>query len=241
MSQEDRPEAQTAASTTVEEWTSPARPWDTSKRVAPVLMRVLLTNKSEADDVKVWYRLNTKNAAGANVVLPLSSRKAYISAKSQTVIENLIKIDPTKDYFFENMADVEVELEATVKDQEEVTNTRNNQKRVHYQPQHDTLGVGSSVQEDDDDERDDDEAYHDYQENPHHTGYDGNEHQAEGEALGRLLHLRPQAGADGADADRQSNGSTDAVRGNAGDGEDGHSQDEGLDGDDPAGQPTDWP
>jgi hypothetical protein len=186
MSQEDRPEAQTAASTAVEEWTSPARQWATSSRVAPVLMRVLLTNTSETDDVKVWYRLGTKNPAGANVTLPLSSRKAYISAKSQTVIENLVKIDPTKDYFFSDMSDIVVELEATAKE-EEAAAARGTQKRVHYPPQHDALG-GSGAADDDDDERDDDEAYADYQDNPHHTGYDGSEHQAE---LGHLLQLRP--------------------------------------------------
>lgn len=192
MSQEDRPEAQTAASTAAEEFTSPAREWATSKRVAPVLAKVVLTNKSEVDDIKVWYRLTTKNAAGANVALPLSSRKAYISAKSDRVLEDLIKIDPTKDYFFENMADVEVELQATVKEHAATGSSNKPTRRVHYQPQHESLGVGTH--DDDEDERDDDEAYNDYQSNPHHTGYDPSEHQAEAAALGDLLHLRPQTG-----------------------------------------------
>lgn len=214
MSQEDRAAAQ-GTGTAVDEFVSPARPWATHKRVAPVLMRVLLTNKSETEDIKVWYRLGTKNGAGANVRLPLSSKKAYISARSQTIIETYIKIDPTKDYFFENMAEVEVELQATVKDQKETGGTRGKQKRVHYQPQEDALAVRG--QEDDDDERDD-EAY-DYQGN--NDGYDG-EHQA------GLLHLRASRPGAPEVGDRQSNGSTDAVLGNAGDAEDGHSQ-EGVD------------
>jgi len=217
MSQEDRVEAQ-GTGAAAEEFVSPARPWATHKRVAPVLMRVLLTNKSETEDIKVWYRLGTKNQAGANVRLPLSSKKAYISAKSQTIIETYIKIDPSKE-FFENMAELEVELLATIKDQKEAEGTRGKYpKRVHYQPQEDALAVRTG-QEDDDDEREDDEAY--YQGNA--DGYDG-EHQAAG-----LLHLRAsRPGAPEVGGDRQSNGSTDAVLGNAGDAEDGHSQ-EGVD------------
>ena len=221
MSQEDGPEAQ-GASIAAEEFVSPARPWATHKRVAPVLMRVLLTNKSETEDIKVWYRLGTKNEAGANVRLPLSSKKAYISARSQTIIETYIKIDPTKNYFFENMADVEVELHATIKDHKETGGTRGKYaKRVHYQPQEDVLAVRTGGQEDDDDEREDDEP-DDYQ-GAAHDGYDGSE-QAAG-----LLHLRAsRPGAPEVGGDRQSNGSTDAVLGNAGDAEDGHSQ-EGVD------------
>lgn len=186
-------------------------------------MRVLLTNKSETEDIKVWYRLGTKSGTGANVRLPLSSKKAYISARSQTIIETYIKIDPTKDYFFENMAEVEVELQATIKDHKETGGTRGKYaKRVHYQPQEDVLAVGTGGQEDDDDEREEDEAY-DYQGNTH-DGYDGSEHQAAG-----VLHLRAsRPGAPDVGGDRQSNGSTDAVLGNAGDAEDGHSQ-EGVD------------
>lgn len=78
MSQEDRGEAQEAA---VEEFVSPARPWAAHKRVAPILLRVLLTNKSETEDIKVWYRLGSKSGTGANIKLPLSSKKAYISAR----------------------------------------------------------------------------------------------------------------------------------------------------------------
>lgn len=162
MSQEDRPEAQTAASTAVEEYTSPARQWATSKRVAPVLMKVLLTNKSDSEDIKVWYRLHTKNAGGANVPLACSSKKAYIGVKGSTIVETLLKIDPTKEYFFENMADVEVQLLATTKEQKQAAGVRG-KKQVHYQaPQE--MGVGTS--QDDDDERDDDEAYQSYQNNP---------------------------------------------------------------------------
>lgn len=85
---------------------SPARPWLTHKRVAPILLRVLLTNKSDTEDVKVWYRLGTKNGARANIKLPLSSKKAYISARGQTQIECYIKIDPSKNYFFESTDDI---------------------------------------------------------------------------------------------------------------------------------------
>lgn len=166
MSQEDRPDAGTAASTAVEEYTSPARQWGTSKRVAPILMKVLLTNKSDTEDIKVWYRLHTKNAAGANVALPVSSRKAYLGAKGATIVETLLKIDPTKAYFFENLADVEVQLEATTKEQAQASGFGMRgvgKKQVHYQaPQE--IGVGTS--QDDDDERDDDEAYQNYQSTP---------------------------------------------------------------------------
>jgi hypothetical protein len=225
MSQEDRPEVQTAASTSAEELTTPARPWATSKRVAPVLLRVLVTNKSETDDVKVWYRLATKNLAGANVHMPLSSRKAHVSARANRVIEDFVKIDPTKDFFFSDHADIEVELQATVKDQEEPTAGRARYaKRVHYPP-HD-MGVGAGSAEDDDDEREDDE-YDGYAGNAVNTGYDAGEQ--DNAAAEQLLHInqviRPQAspGPDG--GDRRSNGSTDAVLGNGGDADDGHSQD----------------
>jgi len=189
MSQEDRPEAQTAASTAVEEFTTDARDFLSSKRTGPVLMRVILVNKSETEDVKVWYRLATKNAAGANVSLPHSSRKAYLSAKNQRPIESLIKIDPTKDFFFDNMDDVQVELQVTVKDQEDAAGGRGKYgRRVHYQETNDSIGGGFSTahqanyfttsqgfDEDDrvddrEDDRDDGEAYQDYQSNPTYTG-----------------------------------------------------------------------
>lgn len=215
MSQEDR-EAQIAAA--LEAWVSPARAWATSKRVAPVLMRILLTNKSETEDIKVWYRLGTKNAAGANVALPRSARKAHIGA-NRTIIENVLKVDPSKDYFFSDMADLEVELQATVREPKDSTAAGRGKysKRVHY-PAQEIAGTGAP--DDDDDERDDD--YEGYQQP---QGYDG-EHQAD-RALDGLLHLRPQA-SPGAQVsgDRQSNGSTDAVLGNIADQD--HSQDEGL-------------
>lgn len=157
MNQEDR-DAQAAANNALAEWVSPARPWATSKRVGAVLMRVLLTNKSEVDDVKVWFRLGTKNAAGANVTLPLSARKAHIGA-NRVVVENLLKVDPTKEYFFSDMADLEVDLQATVRDLKETTGARGKYaKRVHY-PAEALAGTGGP--DDDDDERDDD--YQDFQ------------------------------------------------------------------------------
>lgn len=183
-----------------------------------------MTNKSEVDDVKVWFRLGTKNAAGANVTLPLSARKAHIGA-NRVVVENLLKVDPTKEYFFSDMADLEVDLQATVRDLKETTGARGKYaKRVHY-PAEALAGTGGP--DDDDDERDDD--YQDFQQ-PQHAGYDG-EHQPE--ALEGLLRLQPQA-SPGApvSGDRQSNGSTDAVLGNAA--EEDHSQDEALA--DPDGQ-----
>lgn len=214
MSQEDRADAQ-GANGAPEEFVTPARPWATHKRVAPVLMRVLLTNKSETEDIKVWFRLGTKNDAGANVRLPLSSKKAYLSARSQTIIETYLKVDPTKNYFFENMADVQVELQATIKDHKDTTGTRGKYaKRVHYQPQEDAAARTGG--QDDDDEREDDEPYG-YQ-GAAHDGYDG-------EQAAGLLQLRAsRPGAPEVGGDRQSNGSTDAVFGNAGDGDDGHSQ-----------------
>ena len=254
MSQEDRPEAQTAASTAVEEFTTDARDFLSSKRTGPVLMRVILVNKSETEDIKVWYRLATKNAAGANVSLPHSSRKAYLSAKNQRPIESLIKIDPTKDFFFDNMDDVQVELQVTVRDQEDAAGGRGKYgRRVHYQETNDSVGGGFSTanqanyftasqgfdEDDRDDDRDDDhddgEAYQDYQSNPTYAGaQENNEHELAGNLLQLHHNLQPQSSPEAAgfatdiQIDRQSNnGSTDAVLdGNAGDREDAQSQDE---------------
>lgn len=76
-----------------------------------------MTNKTEDKDLKVWYRLapGPQGEAGLNVALPLSMKKTYLSTKSSRVMELLVKVDPSKQYFCKSIADIKVELESTVR------------------------------------------------------------------------------------------------------------------------------
>jgi len=144
-------------------------------------------------------------------------------AKNTKIVETLMKIDPTKPFFFENVEDIQVELEAIVRNEEGPTVTSSTAKRVHYAATHDTMdiGVGGGAQsgnEYDEDDRDDDQAYLRYQATGQYDGYAGAGGDGADENLMGLLNLQPQSLpglVDGAlaagDGGRQSDDSTDAV------------------------------
>ena len=79
-----------------------------------------------------------------NVVLPASSRKAYLNAKNQRVIETFVKVDPTKAYFFKNVDAIQVELQVTVRNNGGADDPQNRDavRRVHYAANQ-TAGVGT--------------------------------------------------------------------------------------------------
>ena len=76
--------------------------WNSNKLTDSVLLRVMIINKSQDTDVKVWYKLSYKGE-DINVKLPTSKRKTYLSSKNIRLMETLQKIDPTKPYFFKNL------------------------------------------------------------------------------------------------------------------------------------------
>jgi len=66
-----------------------SRPWEECKKHGPVLLKVVVTNKTEDKDLKVWCRLAAKkpsDPAGLNVLVPVSLRKAYLNAKNDKVM-----------------------------------------------------------------------------------------------------------------------------------------------------------
>jgi hypothetical protein len=151
--------------------TADTRTWEASKQRGPVLLRVLLVNKSNEKDLKIWYRL-TADGAGANVALPVSARKTYLLANSSKVIDTFIKIDPTLAHFFTDTSAIKVDLEVTVRNAQGGAQDGGHARRVHYAAQ-ESIGVGTQSNEfDEDDTRDDDRAYAAYQERPMYTGYD---------------------------------------------------------------------
>ena len=91
----------------------------TDKEVAE--LKVVLTNKSTDKDLKVWYRLAAKSdatseaAAGRRLNLGLrhSMRKYYLARKNQRTAETFVKIDPTKNYFFESLEDIRTRVAQT--------------------------------------------------------------------------------------------------------------------------------
>ena len=121
-----------SAAAPVEDFLSETRDWEESKQQGAVLLRVLLTNKSTDKDLKVWYRLKSQES-NPNVVLPFSSRKAYLNAKNQRVIETFVKVDPTKPYFFKEVNALKVELEVTVRNSNGADDPQNrdSMRRVH--------------------------------------------------------------------------------------------------------------
>lgn len=195
------------------------RDWDKTKREAPILLKIVLTNKTEDKDLKVWYRLGLVEGADrekVNVTLPSSTRKTYLYSRNQKIIETLLKIDPTKPGFLD-FADVEVELEARVRNEEGPSAATANVRQVHYAAGSHDVAVGGSPQNLSDggeDDRDDSGAYAEYQSRPRYTGFEARGHAHENEAMIGLLNLQPQQLEDG-DADEQSNDSTNAVAGGA--------------------------
>lgn len=140
-------------------------------------------------------------------------------------MEPLVKVDPSVPFFFRSMDDIQVELEATVRNPDGPSGggSTGTTRRVHYAQQQHDVGVGAGgagnngYDEDDQNDgadRDDDAAYERYQSNPTYSGY-GGPASAEQESLVNmgLLSLQQPQGGEGADGERQSNGSTDAVAG----------------------------
>jgi hypothetical protein len=124
---------------------------------------VVLTNKTQDKDLKVWYRLGAKATcapASLNLALPVSTRKTYLYAKNQKIIETFVKIDPSKPFFFAKMEDIQVELEAVVRNDDGPQAKTSDSKRVDYSGQQDA-GVGGGPQDSnndyDEDDRGDDE------------------------------------------------------------------------------------
>lgn len=178
------------------------RPWEESKRVGPVLLKVVLTNKSTDKDLKVWYRLAAKSAApsaaaagsGLNLALRESMRKFYLARKNQRTAETFVKIDPTKNYFFKSIEDIKVELDVVVRNTSGggmQSNMGSGGRRVQYAAgtlEVGTLEVATSHMYDvnrdfdneraSDDERDDADQYEHYQ-NGHYRECEGPGLQAE--------------------------------------------------------------
>jgi hypothetical protein len=154
MSQEDAQQSATSTAGPSEAVEEPENAkiqtadWEESKRQGAILLKVQLTNKSQDKDLKVWYRLTPgqQGEAGLNVTLPASMRKTYLNTKTQKVIELLVKIDPSKPYFFQSMENIKVEIEATVRNTSMGLQDRGNAgRRVHYAVQH-TASVGTGTQ-----------------------------------------------------------------------------------------------
>lgn len=79
-----------------------------------------LTNKTQDKDLKVWYRLGAKASCqpdSLNVSLALTARKTHLFSKNSKIVETLLKVDPTKHFFFKDMSDIVLELEATVRNE----------------------------------------------------------------------------------------------------------------------------
>ena len=187
---------------------------------------MVVTNKTLDKDLKVWYRLGLKASADrekVNVNLSASTRKTYLYSRNQKIIETLLKVDPTKPWFLD-FADVEIELEARVRNEEAPQATIANVRQVHYAAGSHDVAVGGSPQGSphqsdggpDEDDRDDSGAYAEYQSRPRYTGYEARGHAHENAATIGLLNLQPQQLEEG-DADEQSNDSTNAVVGGGAD------------------------
>ena len=98
-----------------------ARTWNDSKKQAFVFFRVLIENKLANQEVKVWYRLahasesDPSKAGGLNAYLPKSFRKVILNPNGKKFAQCVMKIDPSKDFFFENLSDLKLEIEVTRK------------------------------------------------------------------------------------------------------------------------------
>jgi hypothetical protein len=191
------------------------RAWDDWKREGPILLKVVLSNKTKDQDLKVWYRLGLREgtpASSVNVRLARSSRKTQLYAKNEKTVETLLKVDPTKAFFIQDLAaSVVVELDATVRTQNAAAGYgAGHGKTVRMDAA--VGGDGTDPQDTgdlyDEDDRDDDAAYARYQENPGHDGYPGAG--ADQEHLAGLLNLQPQQ-LESSDGARRSDGSTQAV------------------------------
>jgi hypothetical protein len=89
----------------------------------------------------------------------------------------VIKIDPTKPYFFKNMSDIKLEVEAVVRSDESPQTTGAGGKRVHHEGQTHDIGVGGDPLSNtnfNEDYRNDGAAYNAYQSSPQYDGYNAN-------------------------------------------------------------------
>ena len=86
-----------------------------------MFFRVHIENKLPSQEVKVWYRLShasesdRSKASGLNAYLPHSLRKVTLNPNAKKFTECVMKIDPSKDFFFSNLSDLNLEIEATRK------------------------------------------------------------------------------------------------------------------------------
>lgn len=148
--------------------------WEQTKKQGPVVLKVVLTNKTEDKDLKVWYRLSA-GALGEealNMPLSLSKRKTYLSTRASKFIELLVKVDPSKPYFCTNFADLKVEIEATVRNTAAAAQERG-QRRVHYAVPGGVVGHNQDI-DDDEDREDDGHAFDPYQSDPPYDAYQDN-------------------------------------------------------------------
>lgn len=175
-----------------------------------------MQNKTQDKDLKVWYRLaatDSSEASSRNVALANTSRKVYLYSKNNKIVETLIKVDPTKPFFFKSPADFKVELDVTVRNEETHQAASLNAKRVHYGAETHDVGVGGEPQSAngyDEDDRDDEVAYLRYQSSPQYEGYAGAPQ--EEESLMGLLNIQSQQ-RDGDARDSEGGDSSKAVGG----------------------------
>jgi len=68
-----------------------------------------MINKSQDKDLKVWYKLGAKESAepgSVNVPLTRGARKVNLFSKNTKAVELLVKIDPTRPFFFKDLKDI---------------------------------------------------------------------------------------------------------------------------------------
>lgn len=71
--------------------------------------------------MKVWYRLShasesdPSKASELNAYLPRSHRKVTLNPNAKKFTQCVMKIDPSKDFFFSDLADLKLEIEVTRK------------------------------------------------------------------------------------------------------------------------------
>lgn len=183
--------------------TAATRDWEKTKREGAVLLKVVMTNKSQAKDLKIWFKLSVKDEAVAslNVELAISARKTYLNAKNQKVVLTLLKVDPSVAHFVKDIKDLQVELVTTIRNPDGPQTSSGAAKKV----QHSDIAVGGAMHNagtgtdqgyadadadyDNREGRDDDAGYAAYQANPNYAGYAG-QASAEEEQLAGLLNLQ---------------------------------------------------
>jgi len=83
------------------------------------MLKVVLTNKTKDKDLKIWFKIAYNDGAeGVNVPLPVASKKTYLYAKNQKIIQTLLKVDPTKRYFFKSLSEISFDLDVKVRNEQ---------------------------------------------------------------------------------------------------------------------------